>query len=86
MRALRTRAFLAGVGFLAAGCAGRAPAQVAPTPAEQAEARDRIDRMEAYFPATPLVSHRGERVRFYDDLVRGKCVLIQFMYTTCEGT
>jgi len=42
--------------------------------------------MVGYFPNTPLVTQDGARVRFYDDLVRDKCVLIQFMYTTCDGT
>lgn len=51
-----------------------------------AEARDRAARLEGYFPNTALVSHRGESVRFHDDVLRGRCVLIQFMYTTCDGT
>lgn len=37
-----------------------------------------------YFPNVELVSHRGETLRFYDDLVRGRTVLINFMYTRCE--
>lgn len=51
-----------------------------------AAARDRVDRMEGHIPNTALVSQRGERVRFHDDVLRGRCVLIQFMYTTCDGT
>ena len=47
---------------------------------------DAFDRMEGHFPDTRLVSHRGEEVRFYEDLVRGRKVAIQFMYTSCEGT
>ena len=55
--------------------------------AEQDEAtRQRVARMEGYFPNTELLTHEGERVRFYEDLVRDKTVLFQFMYTRCDGT
>ncbi len=39
----------------------------------------------AYLPNFALTTHRGERVRFYDDLLRGKLVVINFMYTRCGG-
>ncbi|MBM3734640.1 MAG: SCO family protein [Acidobacteria bacterium] len=38
-----------------------------------------------YFPNVVLTSHENERARFYDDLLRGKTVIVNFMYTTCEG-
>ena len=38
---------------------------------------------ENYFPDAPLVTHEGETVRFYNDLVRGKTVVISFIYATC---
>lgn len=34
-------------------------------------------------PNVPLVTHDGRRVRFYDDLVRGKLVVINFVYASC---
>ena len=34
-------------------------------------------------PNVELVRHDGERVRFYEDLVRDKVVVLNFMYTTC---
>ncbi|TWC34661.1 protein SCO1/2 [Pseudomonas sp. SJZ079] len=34
-------------------------------------------------PNTPLISHEGKKVRFYDDLVRGKVVTINMMYVAC---
>ncbi len=37
----------------------------------------------AYFTNAELRTHDGRTVRFYDDLVRGKIVLINFMYTEC---
>jgi protein SCO1 len=37
------------------------------------------------FPNVTLVTHENRRVRFYDDLVKGKIVLFNFFYTHCEG-
>lgn len=37
------------------------------------------------FPNFPLLTQDNRRVRFYDDLVRGKNVVFSFFYTTCEG-
>lgn len=36
-----------------------------------------------YFPNVELTTHNGDRVRFYDDLIKGKVVVINFMYATC---
>jgi len=36
-----------------------------------------------YFPNLPVVTQDGRTVRFYDDLVRGKIVVINFVYTSC---
>jgi protein SCO1/2 len=38
-----------------------------------------------HLPNVPLVAHTGQRVRFYDDLVKDKKVVINFMYAKCEG-
>jgi protein SCO1 len=35
-----------------------------------------------YFPNVPLVSHRGEHVRFFD-LIKDKVVAVNFIYTKC---
>jgi protein SCO1/2 len=32
-----------------------------------------------------VTTHDGTRVRFYEDLVKGKVVLINFMFTTCTS-
>lgn len=38
------------------------------------------------FPNVPLITHNGEKVRFYDDCIRDKTVLINFMLVECtEG-
>ena len=36
-----------------------------------------------YFPNVPLITHEGEAVRFFDDLIKDKVVAINFIYTTC---
>jgi protein SCO1 len=35
------------------------------------------------FPNVPLVTHTGEKVRFYDDLIHDKTVLINFFLVGC---
>ena len=37
-----------------------------------------------YFPNVPLVTQEGKTVRFYDDLLKDKKVLINFIYIGCE--
>jgi protein SCO1 len=39
----------------------------------------------AVFTNALLRTHENKPVRFYDDLIRGKQVLINLMYATCEG-
>lgn len=36
-----------------------------------------------YFPNVELTSSKGEKVRFFDDLVKDKVVMINFIYTRC---
>jgi protein SCO1 len=36
------------------------------------------------FPNVVLTTHRGRQVKFYDDLIKGKIVLINFFYAQCE--
>ena len=38
-----------------------------------------------YFPNVALTTHQGRRVRFYDDLIKDKIVVINWMYADCEG-
>ena len=37
-----------------------------------------------YLPNVPLVTHEGKKALFYDDLVKGKIVTINFFYSHCE--
>lgn len=38
-----------------------------------------------YFPNVVLRTHENEAVRFYDDLLKDKVAVINFMYARCEG-
>jgi protein SCO1 len=38
---------------------------------------------EGYFPNLPVVTQDGTTLRFYDDLIKGKIVVISFIYTRC---
>jgi protein SCO1 len=38
-----------------------------------------------YYTNAVLRTHENKEVRFYDDLIKDKHVLINFMYTQCEG-
>src|SRR3982751_1915422 len=37
-----------------------------------------------YFPNVPLITHAGNVVRFYDDLLKGKSVVVNVIYTRCK--
>jgi cytochrome oxidase Cu insertion factor (SCO1/SenC/PrrC family) len=39
----------------------------------------------AYFPNHVLMTQDNRPVRFYDDLLKNKIVLINFLFTTCKG-
>jgi len=81
---------------LLAACRATAPAPAAPladdepppfaaepgAPPREASA---VDRLAGYFPNAELTTDSGTRVRFYDDCLRDKLVLVQFFYTECEG-
>jgi len=38
-----------------------------------------------YFPNFELTTHEGKKVHFYDDLIKDKIVVINFMYVKCQG-
>lgn len=39
-----------------------------------------------YFPNVELTTHDGQKLRFFDDLIKDKVVAINFIYTTCPDT
>lgn len=40
----------------------------------------------AYYTNAVFHTHEGKKVRFYDDLIKNKQVMINFMYASCEGS
>jgi len=71
------RAAAALVVLLAAAQSAAAPPAAAERPAQQRETA------RGYFTDTVLVDQHGEEVRFYSDLMDGKVVVIDSMFTTC---
>ena len=43
------------------------------------------ERRRSRFLNVPLTTHEGREVRFYDDLIKGKTVLLNVMYTVCTA-
>ena len=62
---------------------GETPKPAAGTKAEDIASRDRI--RQRHFPNVQLTTHEGKKVRFYDDLIKDKIVVINFMYADCAG-
>lgn len=56
-----------------------------PAVAKADEDASRAQTQARYLPNVELVTHEGRKVRFYDDLVKDKIVVINFMYAECEG-
>jgi protein SCO1/2 len=38
-----------------------------------------------HFPDVTLVTHEGKKVRLYEDLIKDRCVMMNFMYAQCTG-
>jgi protein SCO1/2 len=38
-----------------------------------------------HFPNVELTTHQGNKVRFYDDLIKDRKVIVNFMFTSCEN-
>jgi protein SCO1/2 len=50
---------------------------------KQISSRERI--RQRYFPNLVLTNHEGNKVKFYDDLVKDKIVIFNMFYAKCEG-
>jgi protein SCO1 len=57
---------------------------VSPAISSTPAAADNTKWAADYFPNVTLTTHDGIDVRFYDDLLKGKIVAINLMYTTCN--
>lgn len=76
--------------WLGMATAAAAAGLVGSAHAEQKVGAARLSPREAiqrrHFPNVTLTTHEGERVRFYDDLVKDKFVTLNMMYTACKAT
>lgn len=52
---------------------------------EASEGQSEDDRARDYFTNLELINQDGETVRFYDDVLKDKVVVINFIFTNCEG-
>jgi protein SCO1 len=48
-------------------------------------AKTSAEAAASYFPNTTLLTQDNQSVRFFDDLLKGKVVVINFMFTTCTS-
>ncbi len=88
MSKLNLPGWLGAICLLLAGCAGgQRTDEVATSGAAQAELKRTAaaERTSERIPNIVLYTQDNEQVRFYDDLVKDRIVLIYFMFTTCEA-
>jgi len=80
-RARSSRTLIGIAGGVVIGAAGLLIAgRMAADPGVEVERIAAPDR----FPNVTLRTHDGRTVRFYDDLIAGKTVALNFMYATCK--
>jgi len=68
--------------FLLAGAAASVT-PVARPPVRRGRRRPLAQRGGVAYSPMRLRTHDGRTLRFYDDLLKGKIILINFMYTDC---
>ena len=54
------------------------------TPPATASLESSAQSDKSHFPNVELITQDGKKVRFYDDLIKGKVVAINLIYTTCK--
>jgi len=67
------------------GLPASASEQATPVKAASSKALPRQAKQSRKFSNIWLTTQHGRRVRFYDDLVKDKVVMINLMYTTCTN-
>ena len=70
-------------------CSGLSIAPVAiaqnATQAAEQSAEQELDRAREYFTNLELIDQDGQTVRFFDDVLKDKVVVINFIFTNCDG-
>src|ERR1044072_3777398 len=54
------------------------------SPEQEAAITAAANATSSHFPNVELITQDGKKVHFYDDLIKGKVVAIELMYTTCK--
>jgi protein SCO1/2 len=80
MRILRTLLVLAG--GITLGASGLLVADQYLSQSKPSPTQHRFENFDR-FPNVWLTTHDGQKVRFYDDLLKDKIVAINFFYSTC---
>jgi protein SCO1/2 len=79
------RSWVAAAGALGVGAGIGSALRGSNASADIPTPRERI--RQQYFPDVVLTTHEGRKVRFYEDMLKDKIVLLNFMYTQCsDGT
>jgi protein SCO1/2 len=79
------------LGVTATAALGLAVYSALPEPSDRPEKNDAYvntpaeERRRNRFLNVALTTHEGREVRFYDDLIKGKTVLLNVMYTVCTA-
>ena len=77
------RRVLAGIAVLAALALAAVVTVVPQVTAVSQPAQSQSRWADGYFPNLPVVTQDGKTLHFYDDLIKGKIVVIDFIYTNC---
>lgn len=72
--------------FVTVRAGAQEPAAPTATPAPQSAAQSAGSSAEKYFTDVVLVNQDGEKMRFYTDLIKGKTVVINSFFATCQGS
>jgi protein SCO1/2 len=87
MTTMRTALERAFAGIMRAATTGSAYESYSPAAAAGLAPSPTIASWDAarFLPDVLVQTHEGARVRFYEDLIRGRFALINFMFTTCTN-
>lgn len=72
--------------FISVSAGAQEPAAPGATPPPQSAAQSAGSSAEKYFTDVMLVNQDGEKMRFYSDLLKGKTVIINSFFATCQGS
>ena len=58
----------------------------APSPGQSVDATDGQSKAQKYFTDVVLLNQHNEKMRLYSDLLKGKVVIINAFFATCQGS